>query len=138
MTTYIVNCLHLSGKGKKMFEQEDSVTTENFYEGQAEDYLKSGHLREPNKKEKVTAEKDFKDQGAKNKVAEKEREEEVSAAKDRDDLRKAAKEKAAEQSQAEADKAQAEADKLEGKNKGKGKPATVKSDTQSDSKDTKE
>ena len=138
MATYIVNCLHLSGKGKKMFKHNDTVTTDNFYEGQAEEYLKSGHLREPNKKEKANAEGILKDQNAKNKLAQKEREAELAAAEKRDQDRKASKEKAVKESQVEADKAQAEADKLKGKSKEKAKlPPAVKSDTPSDTKDTK-
>ena len=46
MANYIVNCLHLSGKGKNMFGSGDPVTDDNFYEGQAAEYVKSGHLKE--------------------------------------------------------------------------------------------
>ena len=117
MATYKVNCLHLSGKGKKMFKHNDTVTTDNFYEGQAKDYLKSGHLREPDKKEKESAEKVLKAQHAENKIADKEREREVDAAEKRDQDRKISKEKEADKAQEEADKAQSEADKLTSKGK---------------------
>ncbi len=56
MAKYTVNCLHLSGKGKNMYKSGDPVTDDNFYEGQAEEYLKSGHLKEDKKEVKAKEE----------------------------------------------------------------------------------
>lgn len=55
MAKCIVNCLHLSGKGKNMYKFGDTVTDDNFYEGQAEEYLKSGHLKEDKKEAEAKA-----------------------------------------------------------------------------------
>jgi hypothetical protein len=45
MKKYKVLALSVSGKGKKIFESGDTVTEENFPEGNAEALVKTGHLK---------------------------------------------------------------------------------------------
>lgn len=85
MAKYIVNCLHLSGKGKNMFKSGDVVNDDNFYEGQAEEYLKSGHLKEKPvaeaKKEQPKAEENKEEAPAKEEAKEEEPEAKEKAPK---------------------------------------------------------
>lgn len=45
MKKYKVIALSVSGKGKKIFESGDTVTEDNFPEGNAEALVKTGHLK---------------------------------------------------------------------------------------------